>query len=336
MRVDILINGNAGHVNRTEIETRVKRVLFRCDLHFHSPTSIETMREIIERVSEAGSECLMVGGGDGTLNSCLEPIMRRYHSGKRIPPICLVPVGTANDLAFTLKIPRRIEKAARAVLEGKVENVNVLEITSGGKVAHMITNGGLGIPAETAENANHLRSWMKSEAANDTSSANRKRIFKLGEKLISRVGPKIYEILLIRNVALWKTENWDVELEIEGRPPFRTRAPFILLNNQPSLAGGFVTAPLTTHSDGVFNIMTVEPTLLGGQLKAIWDIRRGRVPPANICPTYETKSMRLSVSDTSLPLTFFGDGEILHKDVREIEVKCLHPGIPFIRMSSSE
>lgn len=333
MRVDLFINGNAGYADRSEIETRVRRVLFRCDLHFHAPTRIDEMQDIIERVIEAGSECLIISGGDGTLNACLAPIMRRYHSEKRIPPLCIVPVGTANGLAFTLNIPRRIEKAARAVLEGKVENINILEITSGSKVAHMITNGGLGVPAETAENANQLRSWIKQEAANPKNSQNRQRLFRLGEKIISRAGSKIYELLLIRDVAKWETESWNVKLEIRGHPTLHTHAPFILVNNQPSLAGGFVPAPLTTHGDGVFNLMTVEPIRKGAQMKAIWDIRQGRVPHKSICPTYETQSMRISVSDTSRPLTFFGDGEILHKDVRELEVKCLHPGIPFIRMS---
>jgi diacylglycerol kinase family enzyme len=332
MRIDILINGNAGRANQLEIETRVRRVLFRCELHFHAPGTIESMRAVIESAAEAGSDYLIVSGGDGTLNACLAPLIKRYHSGLRIPPVCLVPVGTANDLAFTLNTPRRIERAARAILEGKVDNVNVLEITSAGKTAHMITNGGLGIPAETAENANRLRSWVKREARNPSTSANRQRIFKLGEKIISRAGPKIYEVLLIRDLARWDSESWELELEIEGCPSIRTQAPFILFNNQPSLAGGILTAPLTSHADGKFNVLLGHPTRLFPQVKAIWDMRQGRVPNPEDCPSYETPALKLRVSEKSRPLTFFGDGEILHKDVREISVRCLHPGIPFVRM----
>lgn len=332
MRVDIIINGQAGYADRVEIETHVRRVLFRCELHFHSPPTIEAMRETIERVCELGSESLIISGGDGTLNSSLTPIIRRYKENLFVPPICLVPVGTANDLASHMGIPKKIEKAARAVLEGRVKTVDVIEITCGDEVSHMITNGGLGIPAETAKNANAFRSWVKKRARESAPFSRNGLIFKLGEKLIARAGKKIYELLLIRDVVRWDTRSWDVTLEIPGREPFRTSAPFILINNQPCVGGSFVTAPLTTNSDGLFNVLLIEPTEIAPQMKAIMDIRFGKTPDEKTCPSFETSSLKLTATHEERSLTFFGDGEILHRDVREISVKCLHPGIPLVTM----
>lgn len=329
MRVDILMNAQAGYANRTEIESRVKRVLFRCDLRFHFPASVSEMQSLIEVASEEGTEFFIVCGGDGTLNATLPPIMRRRNEKKKTPPLCLVPVGTANDLANDLGIPLKIEKAARAVLEGEIRHVDVLEIKSGQLTRHMLTNGGLGIPAETAKSANLMRTWIKKNAADISKPRPFKSILKLGEKFVTSVGPKIYEILLIRDLTTWQSKHWEISVEIPGQAPLVTNAPMILVNNQPGVGGGFIPAPLTANDDGSFNLFLFQPTRLPKQLHTLLGIKRGLISERN-CPSFETKSVRLRALDHSKSLLFFGDGEILHEDVREIDIRCIHPGIPIV------
>lgn len=331
MRVDILMNGKAGYAKRDEIESRVKRVLFRCELRFYFPESIPEMQWLIEEGSDEGTECFIIAGGDGTLNATLTPIMARRKEGKPTPPLCLVPVGTANDLATDLGIPKKIEKAARAVLEGKIRHVDVIEVTSGGKTAHMLTNGGLGIPAQTALSANQLRSWVRTRANRESTPRSLKPIFKLGERFITGVGPRIYEFLLFRDLARWDPQAWEVAIEVPGQAPVVTRAPMILINNQPALGGGFTPAPLTSNDDGKFNVFLFKPTSLPEQIKTVLDVRRGQIHDQT-CPTFEAPAVKLRAMDASKPLMFFGDGEILHQDVREIELKCIHPGIRVVTL----
>jgi hypothetical protein len=43
----------------------------------------------------------------------------------------------------------------------------------------------------------------------------------------------------------------------------------------------------------------------------------------------------MTATDKSKPLTFFGDGEILHRDAREITVRCIPNGIPVVTMGEA-
>jgi diacylglycerol kinase family enzyme len=319
----VIINGQAGFANRALIESAVRSALFRCTLRFHNPTTREELQSVI--LNEAArADALMVCGGDGTLNTAVQPLMLARQSIDRLPPLCPLPVGTANDLARELGISSRIEKAARLVLEGESKSIDILEVEGDGRKAYMLTNGGLGIPAVTADLANRLRNWVIQTAHCQNTKAHWRPALRIGEKVIKKAGHRIYEILLARELTTWDGSNWNVEIEFPGVKPFTTNAPFIMVNNQPSLGGSYNLAPLTSNSDGTFNILLLNSLGLFTQARSLLQIRRGIIPDETNCPRFEVSSCCLRQVPGSVPLTFFGDGEILHKDVAEINVRCLH------------
>ncbi|MGI5891361.1 MAG: diacylglycerol/lipid kinase family protein [Bacillota bacterium] len=55
-------------------------------------------------------------GGDGTLNEVISGMMMH----QKRPPLGFIPVGTTNDLATSLKIPKNMLKAAETIIEGKL------------------------------------------------------------------------------------------------------------------------------------------------------------------------------------------------------------------------
>ena len=72
------------------------------------------------RALEAGVDRLVIAGGDGTLNEVL--------NGLRDPtrlPVALLPTGTANLLARDLKLPRRPDRVAELVVEGRVRPLDM-------------------------------------------------------------------------------------------------------------------------------------------------------------------------------------------------------------------
>src|SRR3546814_12641107 len=70
----------------------------------------------------AGSVDLVVlGGGDGTLNSAAPALVE---TGL---PLGILPLGTANDLARTLGIPTALAKAVPGIVDGEVERKSVGE-----------------------------------------------------------------------------------------------------------------------------------------------------------------------------------------------------------------
>lgn len=330
MRVDLFINNKAGYANQTAICKKVREVLFRCSLHFHFPESIEQMRAEIAQSCEDGSEFLIVAGGDGTLNVALEPLMKRRLENLSVPKLCVLPVGTANDLASELGLSKKIQDASRAILEGDIKNVDVLEITdSNGHASFMLTNGGLGIPAKTAQKANQFRSWIKTNAENNDQTILKRALFKAAKKTVEVANSKIYETILMTDIPTWNSSDWKVEISSPGREPFITSAPFVMINNQTSVGSKFKSAPFTDNTDGQFNVMLIEPTKIIPQLKSVLNIRLGNAPDTKNCPNFETNEIQIRTLSKT-PLTFFGDGEILLQESKSIKVRCIHPGIPVV------
>src|SRR5699024_3847716 len=64
-------------------------------------------------------DCVVVGGGDGTLNFAVGPVM---NSGLALG---VLPLGTANDFARTLSIPDEPEEACQVVADGVDHRIDV-------------------------------------------------------------------------------------------------------------------------------------------------------------------------------------------------------------------
>jgi diacylglycerol kinase (ATP) len=59
-------------------------------------------------------DCIVALGGDGTLNEVINGIAEKENK----PTIGFLPLGTVNDLARSLKIPRKLDKALRVIIDG--------------------------------------------------------------------------------------------------------------------------------------------------------------------------------------------------------------------------
>ncbi|MCC6276720.1 MAG: kinase [Oligoflexia bacterium] len=333
MRADVLINPKAGNADQSLITEKLKKTLFRLDLHFHSPIGLSETEKVVREASQAKSDFLIVCGGDGTLNKSLQPLMKIRREGGHVPALCAIPSGTANDLATQIGISKRVERSAYSVLNGGIRIVDILEVTANGQSAYMFTNGGLGVPAQTALKANVIRRWLKSKLQ---SHSDLPPVVNRGLKWILEVlkssSSRIYELTLIKEIASWDDSRWEVEIEVPGKSKFRTHAPFILINNQPKVGGKFTPAPYTSNTDGTFNVLLIQPTEILGQARAVLGIRLGRLPDVGVCPSFESDVVRFRSTETSKPMIFFGDGEVLHRNVREVTVRCLHPGLPVVTM----
>ena len=305
----------------------MRQTLFRCDLEFFLPLSTQELQTIVEAQAPR-VDVLMICGGDGTLNAAVQPLLRLRSGLTKMPTICPLPVGTANDLAREMGISRSVERAARLVLEGQIKKIDIIEIKSLNKTEYMITNGGIGLPAETADLVNRMRRWVINHADSEETEAHWRPFLKFAKFGIKKTGTRIYELTMAGQLASWDSSSWNVEIEIPGHAPFETRAPFIMINNQRGLGGTFIPAPLTNNTDGTFNILLLNSLNLFSQTMSLLKIRRGGIPEEKDCPRFETNSCRIKRLPGSRPLTFFGDGEILHKDVDELEIKCLPRELP--------
>src|SRR5699024_5596768 len=61
---------------------------------------------------------IVLGGGDGTINLALDALMEIDK------PLGILPLGTANDLARSLNIPKPIDQAVRVILDGRLRRLD--------------------------------------------------------------------------------------------------------------------------------------------------------------------------------------------------------------------
>jgi len=69
---------------------------------------------------------ILIAGGDGTVDSVVNAMKGR---GLDLP-IAILPVGTANDFATFLKMPRDVKKACKAILSTKPTSVDIGKINN--------------------------------------------------------------------------------------------------------------------------------------------------------------------------------------------------------------
>lgn len=111
-----------------------------------APDSVETFdREVA--VAAAGSDVVIVAGGDGTFNRALNALRDRLADIS----LGLVPMGTGNDFARTLALPRDARAAARVVVQENEREVDVWRARSYG-VDRLFINACMGgFPVEVNE-----------------------------------------------------------------------------------------------------------------------------------------------------------------------------------------
>ena len=328
MRVSIVINSKAGSVNEKLIREKIATALFRCDLNFSVPESFSEMGLFLKHEIENQSDNLIVCGGDGTINACLQQLMPLNEKGLVIPPVTLICSGTANDLANELGVSRRIERAARGILEGDTKKIDIVEVVAEKRKVYMVTNGGLGIPAVTAELANRVRQSLIKRVIGAAEKSGWPWLGEQARMAVRALGSGLYSVLLVEALLEWEGAEWVVEISNQKRK-IVTQSSLILVNNQPSIGSSFTPAPYTSNSDGTVNILVVEAESLLDKVDAILKVRHGRVDELKACESFEASEIKIR-SLTQRKMTFFGDGEILFRDVSELELRCLYQVMPLL------
>jgi diacylglycerol kinase (ATP) len=86
---------------------------------------VEVLSDDYRRLRQAIAEhrdavdCVIVGGGDGTLNAVVDALIDSHL------PLGILPLGTANDLARTLELPSDLAAAAAIIAKGRTRQIDL-------------------------------------------------------------------------------------------------------------------------------------------------------------------------------------------------------------------
>ncbi|KJB89921.1 lipid kinase [Skermanella aerolata KACC 11604] len=178
----------------------------------------DQLAQVIRQQSGA-LDCVIIGGGDGTLNAAAPALVE---AGL---PLGILPLGTANDLARTLEIPPDPIGAARIIAAGRIRTLDLGEVN--GRLFWNVASIGL-----------------SAELAREITSETKQRWGRLG-----------YGIAALRLLA--RMRPFTAEISHDGVTE-RVRTVQIAVGNGRHYGGGMVVEGSARPDDGVLHLYSLE------------------------------------------------------------------------------
>jgi len=184
-------------------------------------------------------DMIIVAGGDGTLNEVINGI-----SGKpKRPPLGVIPLGTTNDFARALGIPRYWEKACsiitrqvtRVVDVGQANEQYFINIAGGGYVTELTYE----VPSRLKTIIGQLAYYMK------------------GIEKMVRLRPT------------------ELRIELDGQEVYHEEFMLFLITNTNSVGGFEKLAPTASIDDGLFDVIMLKKCNLAEFIRIIGITIRG-------------------------------------------------------------
>lgn len=184
-----------------------------------SSQAAQKVRKAVRR----GTELLIVWGGDGTVQCCLDALLKA-DAGSKVT-LAIVPTGTANLLASNLGIPKDVRAAVDIALKGDRRLLDVGCMNG----EHFAVMAGTGFDA-----------LMIREAS---------------QKLKERFGSAAYIFSGMQNLRNQATK---VRIEVDGKRWFSGLASCVLFGNVGKVLGGIKVFPEASLGSGQLEIGVVQ------------------------------------------------------------------------------
>lgn len=284
-RPTFVINESAGSAPTVMEAIESEAQAGRCDVRIGKSAS-DAARAMNEAV-DAGQRRIVVCGGDGTVRSAVNALRPRLGEIE----IGLVPAGTGNDLARSLRLPERPADAVRLAIEGSARPIDVLEIEGIEKplALNCITAGiGAGVSGSISDSS--------------------KRMF----------GPLAYWVAALAEIMSPPQLDLAITLDRRGFP---LSAHGFAIANGRTVGGGFNLAPDISLDDGLLDLLVlpVQP-VAETILDAIGSLLGRDHLPQGVLHARGTSCSVLSAEPTPVSV----DGESMELSALSVR---LHPGL---------
>jgi diacylglycerol kinase (ATP) len=214
------------------------------------------------------ADLVIVGGGDGTLNAALQTLA----SAER--PLGILPLGTANDLARTLRIPPSLTDACRVIAAGRIQRIDLGRVND----RYFFNVASLGLSVHITH---HLSPAVKKQW-----------------------GALAFLPALLR--ALRENRSFHADIVCDGRP-LHHRSIQIAVGNGRHYGAGMTIAEDARIDDHLLNLYSLEPQSVWRLLLLGPILLRGPVAPR---PGIRLLAGKEILVRTRRPLAINTDGEL--------------------------
>lgn len=243
---------------------------------------------------------IIIIGGDGSVHEVVNGILC---SGRRVP-MSIIGAGSGNDFAWnTLKLPRDPVAAVERAFNGELVEVDA-GLVNGRYFANSFS---VGIDADIAVAADHMKN------------------FPLMSGLRLYYTTTLKQLLFGYHRCPWlsfKLNDGDEQTHVMQTKRFVLMA----VTNGPTYGAGFRINPNADHTDGLFDVCTIDYTPLLRALRLLPIVKRGEHGGLPEVTFYRAKSVSIESQDAVNMQT---DGETSHS--RSYNVENL-PGALLVRV----
>jgi diacylglycerol kinase (ATP) len=182
-------------------------------------------------------DCVILGGGDGTMNAGISALMTH-----RLP-FGILPMGTANDLARTLGIPGDLVEAAAVIVQGTQRSIDIGWVN--GVYFFNVANIGLGVQVKHELTAESKQRWGILAYA--------RGVF----------------------AAFQKNRSFSARIICDGKH-YKVRSIQIAVGNGRYYGGGMAVAENATIDDHLLSLYSIAPMSLRSLVLLMPKLRRGQ------------------------------------------------------------
>ena len=254
------------------------------DPPFEEVTKSRKAPKAVARLLEAGVDRLIVWGGDGTVQRCVDALLRS-DTGKTVT-LAVIPAGTANLLAGSLRIPNDVRDAVEVALHGARRKLDVGRVNG----EHFTVMTGTGFDALMIGDADR--------------------------GLKDRLGQAAYLWTGWRNLG---SSSAEVRITVDGERWFRGRAGCVLVANQGRILGGIEAFPDAQADDGRLDVGVIAAQTRAEWMRVLARAAIGRGPSSPLVST-TTAATKIKIElDRTLPWELDG-GDRPRTDTLKIKV----------------
>lgn len=128
MTAKVILNPYSNRWNSKQRWPEAESALTAAGVDFELAVS-EKKGQVTELAEQAVLENyspIIVAGGDGSIGDAVNGLMRAAGSTHgRLPPLAILPTGSANDVVFALGLPTDLKEAARVIAAGKTRTMDL-------------------------------------------------------------------------------------------------------------------------------------------------------------------------------------------------------------------
>ncbi|MBT3241415.1 MAG: diacylglycerol kinase family lipid kinase [Chloroflexi bacterium] len=259
-------------------------------------------KELAHQAALEGYDLVIAVGGDGTAHEVINGLMEVPE--KKRPKFSIVPLGSGNDYAANLGLPKKPEEALMAILTGKTKKFDLALIEDEtGRQEYWDNTINIGFGGNVtifSHNLPILRGFM------------------------------MYLVAVIQTI-LMRYDVLDVKITIDDDKVWQNQSMMICLCNGPREGGGFITAPGAELDDGDLNYSFLGKVSRLMMFRMIPEFMNGTQEKfEKIVHPGKFKKM---VIESKQPLILHTDGEVfagLSHDVHMLKVEVLPDAIEVV------